>query len=111
MTTVGRIPAALMTELIGVPHDMREQFIEHGVGPDACHHDRPEPGSRRRPSGSSRLVEEFHSYCGELLADRRANGAQGRRPRRASSLDPSTTAGPVPPGMAISFIHTFVERG
>ena len=28
VTTVGRIPAALMTELIGVPRDMRERFIE-----------------------------------------------------------------------------------
>ena len=28
VTTVGRIPAALMTELIGVPRDMRDRFIE-----------------------------------------------------------------------------------
>ena len=28
VTTVGRIPAALMTELIGVPPDMRDPFIE-----------------------------------------------------------------------------------
>ena len=28
VTSVGRVPAALMTELIGVPSDMRERFIE-----------------------------------------------------------------------------------
>ena len=28
MTTLGRIPAALMTELIGVPCELRDRFIE-----------------------------------------------------------------------------------
>ena len=109
VTTVGRIPAALMTELIGVPSDMRERFIEMAsaqmlaitIDPnrDAAEADRVH-----------RLVEDFHAYCGELLADRRASGADGDD--LASIIARSQhDGGPVPPGMAISLIHTFVNAG
>ncbi len=109
VTTVGRIPAALMTELIGVPRDMRERFIEMAsaqmlaitIDPDRD----PQEADRVH-----RLVEEFHAYCGELLAERRANGAQGDD--LASIIARSQhDGGPVPAGMAISFIHTFVNAG
>ncbi len=109
VTTVGRIPAALMTELIGVPRDIRERFIEMAsaqmlaitIDPDRD----PEEAERVH-----RLVEEFHSYCGELLADRRASGAEADD--LASIIARSQhDGGPVPPGMAISIIHTFVNAG
>lgn len=109
VTTVGRIPAALMTELIGVPRDLREQFIDMAsaqmqaitIDPDR------DPAEAERVH---RRVEEFHSYCGDLLADRRANGAEGDD--LASIIARSQhDGGPVPPGMAISMIHTFVNAG
>jgi cytochrome P450 len=107
--TVGQIPAALMTELIGVPRDMRERFIEMAsaqmlaitIDPDRD----PEESARVR-----KLVEEFHDYCAELLATRRAEGGDGED--LVSVIARSEHDGaPVPLGMAISFIHTFVNAG
>lgn len=109
VTTVGRIPAALMTELIGVPADMRERFIGMASAQMLAITIDPnrDPEEAKRVHG---LVEEFHSYCGELLADRRANGAEGDD--LASIIARSQhDGGPVPPGMAISLIHTFVNAG
>ena len=109
VTTIGRVPAALMTELIGVPRDMRERFIEMAsaqmlaitIDPDR------DPAEARRIHG---LVEDFHAYCGELLAERRARGGDGDD--LASVIARSEhDGGPVPDGMAISFIHTFVNAG
>jgi cytochrome P450 len=109
VTTVGRIPAALMTELIGVPRDMREQFIEMASAQMLAITIDPnrDEAEARRIQG---LVEEFHSYCGELLAERRAHGSDGDD--LASIIARSEhDGGPVPLGMAISFIHTFVNAG
>jgi cytochrome P450 len=109
VTTVGRIPAALMTELIGVPSDMRERFIEMASAQMLAITIDP----NRDPAEADRvhrLVEDFHAYCGELLADRRASGAHGDD--LASIIARSQhDGGPVPPGMAISLIHTFVNAG
>src|SRR4029453_17638339 len=79
VTPVGRIPAALMTELIGVPRDMRERFIEMAsaqvkaitIDPDR------DPEEAARIQG---LVRDFHDYCEELLAERRGSGSEGERP-------------------------------
>jgi cytochrome P450 len=109
VTTVGRIPAALMTELIGVPRDMRERFIEMASAQMQAITIDPnrDEAEARRIQG---LVEEFHSYCEELLAERRAGGADGDD--LASIIARSEhDGGPVPLGMAISFIHTFVNAG
>jgi cytochrome P450 len=107
--SIGQIPAALMTELIGVPHDMRERFIDMSsaqmlaitINPDMD----PEEASRIQ-----RQVGEFHDYCEELLTDRQASGAEGDD--LVSCIARSTHDGrPVPLGMSISFIHTFVNAG
>jgi cytochrome P450 len=109
VTTVGRIPAALMTELIGVPTDMRERFIEMASAQMKAitidpNRDAPEA---KRING---LVEEFHAYCEHLLADRRAGRGDGDD--LASIIARSEyDGGPVPQGMGISFIHTFVNTG
>jgi cytochrome P450 len=109
VTTVGRIPAALMTELIGVPRDMRERFIEMAsaqmkaitIDPDR------DPAEAQR---INQLVEEFHDYCGELLEDRRNHPSEADD--LVSIIARSEHEGdPVPHGMAISFIHTFVNAG
>jgi cytochrome P450 len=109
VTTVGRIPAALMTELIGVPRDMRERFIEMAsaqmqaitIDPDR------DPEEAKRIQG---LVEDFHHYCNELLAERRSSGSDGDD--LASIIARAEhDGGQVPEGMAISFIHTFVNAG
>lgn len=109
VTTVGRIPAALMTELIGVPRDMRERFIEMSSAQMQAITIDPNRDAReaKRIQG---LVEEFHHYCDELLAERRAGGADGDD--LASIIARSEfDGGPVPSGMAISYIHTFVNAG
>lgn len=109
VTTVGRIPAALMTELIGVPRDMRERFIEMASAQMKAITIDP----NRAPAEAERvqrLVEEFHTYCDELLAERRASAGDGDD--LASIIARSEhDGGPVPHGMAISFIHTFVNAG
>ena len=109
MTTVGRIPAALMTDLIGVPRDMRERFIEMSsaqMQAITIDPNRDEAEAKR----IQQLVEEFHAYCDELLAERRATGGEGDD--LASIIARSEhDGGPVPHGMAISFIHTFVNAG
>jgi cytochrome P450 len=109
VTTVGRIPAALMTELIGVPRDMRERFIEMSSAQMLAITIDPDRGEAeaKRIHG---LVEEFHSYCDDLLAERRASSADGDD--LASIIARSEfDGGPVPSGMAISYIHTFVNAG
>ncbi len=107
--TVGRIPAALMTELIGVPRDMRDRFIEMASAQIVALTVDPnrDPAEIAR---IERLIEEFHAYCEELLADRRARGGTGDdlvSIIAQSKLD----GGPVPHGLAISHIHTFVLAG
>jgi cytochrome P450 len=109
VTTVGRIPAALMTELVGVPRDMRDRFIEMASAQMAAitidpHRDAAEVARIER------LTEEFHHYCEELLARRRAEG--GGEDDLVSIIARSEFEGaPVPRSMAISFIHTFVNAG
>jgi cytochrome P450 len=107
VTTIGRIPAALMTELIGVPRAMRDEFIEMAsaqmlaitIDPDR------DPAETARIQG---LVEKFHAYCGELLAERRSDAGEDL----VSIIGASEFEGaPVPHGLAISFIHTFVNAG
>ena len=66
--------------------------------------------TRERRSGSAGRVGEFHDYCEELLAERKASGAAGDD--LVSCIARSEhDGGPVPLGMAISFIHTFVNAG
>jgi len=109
VTTVGRIPAALMTELIGVPRDMRERFIEMASAQMQAITIDPnrDPDEAKRIQG---LVEDFHHYCNELLAERRAHQSDGDD--LASIIARAEhDGGQVPEGMAISFIHTFVNAG
>jgi cytochrome P450 len=109
VTTVGKIPAALMTELTGVPRDMRERFIEMAsaqmlaitINPDMD----PAEAARIRAQ-----VADFHRYCEELLVERQA--ISDDKEDLVSCIARSRYEGmPVPLGMAISFIHTFVNAG
>ena len=109
VTTVGRIPAALMTELIGVPRDLRDRFVEMASAQMLAITIDPNRDAAEA-ARIQQLVGEFHAYCDELLADRRANGAEGDD--LASIIARSEFEGaPVPHGLAISFIHTFVNAG
>lgn len=107
--SAGQIPAALMTELIGVPREMREPFIEMAsaqmlaitINPDM------DPAEAAR---IQKMVGRFHDYCEELLAARQAEGTDGDD--LVSCIARSEhDGGPVPLGMSISFIHTFVNAG
>src|SRR5262245_23875533 len=109
VTTVGRIPASLMTELIGVPRDMRDRFIEMASAQMVAITIDPKRDAAE-VQRIQRLVDEFHAYCEELLAERRASGGAGED--LASVIARSEYDGkPVPGGMATSFIHTFVNAG
>ncbi len=81
-----------------------------GIGPDAGHHHQPEHGSGRGPADQSAWSANSTTTAGELLADRKASGAEGDD--LVSCIARSEhDGGPVPLGMAISFIHTFVNAG
>jgi cytochrome P450 len=109
VTTVGQIPAALMTELIGVPREMRERFIEMASAQMMAITIDPNR-DQAEVERIHRLVKDFHVYCEALLADRRASGGAGED--LVSVIARSEFDGaPVPLGLAISFIHTFVNAG
>lgn len=107
--TVGRVPATLMTELIGVPRDMRESFIEMAsahlqaitITPDK------DPDETRR----IRAIEaRLHEYCDELLAERVAGDSDGEdliSVIARSQLD----GAPVPRGLAFVYITHFISAG
>src|SRR5262249_35471124 len=100
---------ALMTELVGVPRDMRDRFIEMASAQMAAITIDP----NRDPAEVARieaLTKEFHDYCDQLLAERRVGG--GGDDDLVSIIARSEFEGaPVPRSMAISFIHTFVNAG
>jgi cytochrome P450 len=107
--TVGRIPATLMTELIGVPREMREEFIEMAgahleaitITPDK------DPAEIARIRG---MEARLHDVCDELLAERRASGGAGED--LISVIAQSELDGkPVPRGLAFVFITHFVSAG
>jgi cytochrome P450 len=56
------------------------------------------------------LVEEFHHYCDELLAERQKN-ADTDDDLVSIIARSQFDGGPVPHGLAISFVHTFVNAG
>ena len=98
-----------MTELVGVPRDMRDRFIEMASAQMVAITIDPnrDPAEVER---IERLTEEFHGYCDELLADRRKRG--GGEDDLVSIIAQSEFEGaPVPHSMAISFISTFVNAG
>lgn len=109
VTTIGRIPAALMTEMVGVPRSEREQFIKLAsahleaitVTPDKD----PEEVARVQ-----KLAKEFREYCDSLLEDRQASGATGED--LISQVVHSKLDGkPVPRSTAFVYITHFLSAG
>jgi cytochrome P450 len=107
--TLGRIPTAVMTEQVGVPHEMRDEFVEMASahlaavavapGKDAAEVEREE-----------RMAERFRDYIEELLAERRARGGDGEdlvSVIARSELD----GGPVPHPTAVAFVTHFINAG
>jgi len=107
--TVGRIPATLMTELIGVPREMREEFIAMA----SAHLEAITVTADKDPAEVERIRRmeaRFHEYSNELLAARRASGSAGDdliSVIAQSELD----GGPVPRGLALVFITHFISAG
>jgi cytochrome P450 len=108
--TVGRVPAALMTELIGVPRDMRDRFIELASAQMLAITIDPNRDAAEvaRIAG---LTEQFHSYCDQLLTERGASSAGEGEDLVSVIAHSEYDGGPVPHGLGISFIHTFVNAG
>jgi cytochrome P450 len=107
--TIGRIPAAVMTEMVGVPSSEREQFIKLAsahleaitITPDKD----PEEVARIQ-----KLAKEFREYCNNLLEDRRASGGTGDD--LISHVVRSELDGkPVPRSTAFVFITHFLSAG
>jgi cytochrome P450 len=110
VTTIGQIPAALMTELIGVPRDMRNTFIEMASAQMQAITIDP----NRTPEEAERIKREaanFYAYCDELLERRQTEGADNDDDLVSAIARSQWNGGPVPHGLAISFIHTFVNAG
>jgi cytochrome P450 len=69
---------------------------------------------KRDPDEAARInkrVAEFHAYCKNLIEDRRARGGDGDDDLVSAIAHSQWQGGPVPDGMAISFIQTFVNAG
>jgi cytochrome P450 len=107
--TIGRIPAAVMTEMVGVPSSEREQFITLAsahleaitITPDKD----PEEVTRVQ-----KLAKEFREYCANLLEERRASGGTGDD--LISHVVRSELDGkPVPRSTAFVFITHFLSAG
>jgi cytochrome P450 len=116
--TIGEVPAALMTELIGVPPDMRTEFIDMASAQMIAITIDP----KRDPEEAARInarVAEFRQYCLDVVGERRRGTADGTADGGADDAVDLVSAiarsehdgGPVPDGMAISFIQTFVNAG
>jgi cytochrome P450 len=109
VTTIGRIPAMLMTELIGVPRDMREEFIAMAKNHLAAITITPD----RDPEEVQRIRQaeaKFQAYCDELLVERRASGGEGED--LISAIAQSQLDGkPVPRGLAVVYITHFIVAG
>jgi len=106
--TIGRIPAAVMTEMVGVPSSEREQFIKLAsahleaitITPDKD----PEEVARVQ-----KLAKEFREYCNNLQ-ERRASGGTGDD--LISHVVRSELDGkPVPRSTAFVFITHFLSAG
>jgi cytochrome P450 len=109
VTTLGRIPAALMTELIGVPPGMRDEFIEMASAQMLAITIDPNR-TQAEVDRIGVLVQRFHDYCEDLLSERREVDGEGDD--LVSVIAKAEFEGePVPHGLAISFIHTFVNAG
>lgn len=109
VTTIGRIPAAVMTEMVGVPRDMREHFIRLATGhlqaititPDKD----PEEVARIQA-----VAAEFRDYVDELLAERRASGSEADD--LISLIVRSELDGePLPRSTAFVFVTHFLSAG
>jgi cytochrome P450 len=109
VTTVGQIPAALMTELIGVPREMREQFIEMGSAQVQVLTMTPDKDAAEveRIKG---LLADMHVYCGELLDSRRATAA-ARDDLISAVLRSELDGAPVDGLTFVLFVKAFVAAG
>lgn len=109
VATVGRVPAALMTDLIGVPRDMRERFIEMASAHLEAIVVRPD----RDPRETERLealAAEFRAYVDELLAERRSSGSDADD--LVSIIARSELDGePVARAIAFVFVTHFISAG
>jgi cytochrome P450 len=107
--TLGRIPAALMTDLIGVPRDMRERFVEMA----SAHLDAITVTAGKDPEEIERLEQlshQLHAYCDELLKERRESGGGGDD--LVSVIVRSEFDGaPVSRALAFTYITHFIAAG
>lgn len=109
VTTFGRIPTTLMTELIGVPRESREQFIE--LASEHLNAVAVRPGrTAQQVEQAERMAQRFRDYIEQLLAERKAAGAAGDD--LVSVVARSRIDGvPVAHSTALAFISFFINSG
>jgi len=107
--TLGRIPTTLMTELIGVPRETREHFIE--LASEHLNAVAVRPGrTPEEVEHGEEMAQKFRDYIEELLAERKAAGSAGDD--LVSVVARSQIEGePVPHSMALAFISFFINSG
>jgi cytochrome P450 len=107
VATIGRIPAIVMTEMVGVPRDMREEFIAmaaaHLEAKGVTITADKDPAEIERVQ---RLAEQFRDYVDELLAERR-NQPAGDENLISAIVRSELDGGPVPRSLALVFITHF----
>lgn len=106
--TLGRIPTTLMTELIGVPRDMRDEFVR--LAGEHLNAVAVRPGrTADEVEQAERLAQQFRDCIEGLIADRRASatGDDLISVIARSEFD----GGPVPNSMAIAFTSFFINAG
>jgi cytochrome P450 len=107
--TIGRIPAAVMTEMVGVPPSERETFIDLA----SAHLEAITITPDKDPEEIARVkakAQDFRRYCDELLDERRKSGGEGDDLVSIvvrSELD----GGPVPNYIAFVFVTHFLSAG
>jgi cytochrome P450 len=106
--TLGRIPTTMMTELIGVPRETREQFIElasEHLNAVAVRPDR----TPEEVEHAERMTKAFRDLIAELLAERKAAGDGDDL---VSVVARSEIEGePLPQSTALAFISFFINSG
>ena len=109
VASVGRIPAALMTELIGVPRDQRERFIEMASAQVQALTMVPSKGSAQ-VERNKQLLKQLRAYCDQLLEGRRGGGSESDD-LVSTVLRSQVDGEPVGPLTLVLCVKAFISAG
>jgi cytochrome P450 len=105
---VGRIPAEVMAELIGIPHDMRETFMEMSLAQAQAITVTPDKDADA-VAHQKQMGERVRDFCDELLERRKSDGNEDDLMAVVSRL--ALDGGPAPREFLWFVIMTFNSAG